>query len=102
MSRRYYPTVYARTATTQIRRLRQQRGWTAHELGTRCNPPITRATIAKTECGQRTLTVDELCAFALALGVSVTMLLTGDCDRCHNQPEPGWVCGLCNRRGAEP
>jgi two-component system nitrate/nitrite response regulator NarL len=68
-----------------VRRLRDERGWTARELAEAClragAPSLTRATIAKIESGVRkSVTADELAVLARVLGVSSETLLGNDRD----------------------
>jgi transcriptional regulator with XRE-family HTH domain len=80
-----------------IKRIRQQRGWSAQELADRCaatgTPKLTASVIANIETGRpkdgertRLLTVDELLAFALALDVPPVILLFPDLDLEHPDP----------------
>ena len=65
----------------RLRRLREERGWSAQRLADACAsagfPGLTRSTIAKIESGTRkSVTADEVTALAHVLGVPATDLLT--------------------------
>ncbi|ASW55217.1 pentapeptide repeat-containing protein [Plantactinospora sp. KBS50] len=63
---------------TRIRRLRDERHWSARQLAQRCAeldmPSLSRSTIAKIEAGLRGIDVEELHVLALALGVTFDQL----------------------------
>lgn len=91
---------------TTIRRLREARGLTSRELaakleagGRRMDPSV----VTRIELGRhvpqgslRALTVDELVAFAAALGVTSEWLLRGPkCSTCLDMPPHGFACKTC-------
>lgn len=62
----------------ELRRTRERRGWTQQALAERLEAidlPIDRSTIAKIEAGSRGVSVDEVLAFAVALGVAPMSLM---------------------------
>lgn len=70
----------AATVAANVRRLRDDvRGWSTYELAgklSKMGRPIAPSAVAKIERGERQVTVDDLMALAIALGVSpVTLLL---------------------------
>lgn len=62
----------------RIRRLRDERGWSARRLAEQCEqlgmPSLSRSTIAKIEAGLRGIDVEELHVLAMALGVTFDQL----------------------------
>ncbi|GAB3973207.1 helix-turn-helix domain-containing protein [Plantactinospora veratri] len=62
----------------RIRRLRDERGWSARRLAEQCGefgmPSLSRSTIAKIEAGLRGIDVEELHVLAMALGVTFDQL----------------------------
>ncbi|WP_050778119.1 pentapeptide repeat-containing protein [Micromonospora sp. ATCC 39149] len=62
----------------RIRRLRDERGWSARRLAEQCEelgmPSLSRSTIAKIEAGLRGIDVEELHLLAMALGVTFDQL----------------------------
>ncbi|MFF0770920.1 helix-turn-helix domain-containing protein [Nonomuraea wenchangensis] len=61
-----------------MRAVRQQRGWSQHELGTRlveAGMSLHQSTIARIESGQRPVRLNEAVAMARALGVGLADLL---------------------------
>jgi transcriptional regulator with XRE-family HTH domain len=65
-------------AADSVRLLRNRRGWTQQELADRLaevGVEIERSTIAKIEQGVRTVTLDEVFALALVLGVAPSVLM---------------------------
>ena len=64
----------------RIRRLRDERGWSARELAERCAelgmPSLTRGTIAKIESYRRGLEMEEAAVIAAAFGVTIEQLTT--------------------------
>src|SRR5207253_507916 len=61
----------SRNVAARLRRLRQQRGWTAADLAEECHrigaPSLTRSTIAKIESGvPKSVTAEEVAALARA------------------------------------
>lgn len=66
-------------AAMQVERFRTRRGWSQERLAdelTSIGHSTTRLTVLKTENGDRKMTVDELAAYGIALGVPVVMFLT--------------------------
>jgi hypothetical protein len=53
--------------------------------------------------GQRGITLPGLADVALALDIAPWRLLQDHvpCLRCGDNPEAGWICGLCGLRGTE-
>lgn len=98
------PPFSARVAANVLR-LRRARRWNTEMLANivteRGHIPMTPTTVHNIDSGRRaTVTVDELCAFADALDVTVGYLLTGVCDRCHTAPPPvGYACLTCGTTG---
>ncbi|MFF4425048.1 helix-turn-helix domain-containing protein [Streptomyces sp. NPDC001549] len=73
----------AATVAANVRRLRDDvRGWSTYELAGRlakAGRPIAPSAVAKIERGERQVSVDDLMALAVVLGVSpVTLLLPVD------------------------
>lgn len=72
---------YAARVVENMRTLRKARGWTAQKLAeemTRAGVPWDRQVVSKLENGwRRTVTVDELAALAVVLGVTSPWSLTG-------------------------
>lgn len=99
--------VVSRLVAARVRSLRQQRGWTVDQLAaalTETGHPINRAVITNIETGRpdktgrcrRSVTVDELCAFALVYGIGPEKLLAGPaCPVCKDAPPPGFACLNC-------
>ena len=64
----------------ELKRTRERRGWTQQQLSDRITElglSLSRATIAKIETGQRSVLLDEVIAFAVALGVPPSALILG-------------------------
>lgn len=62
----------------ELRKTRERRGWTQQALADRLEEidlPIDRSTIAKIEANTRGVSVDEVLAFAIALGVPPMILM---------------------------
>lgn len=86
-----------------IRRLREQQNLDQRALGGKLDAaghPMLPTVVSKTERGERRVDVDDLVAFAAALGVAPARLLEPptDCPSCRGTPPPGFVCRTC---GAE-
>ncbi|MEV1054628.1 helix-turn-helix transcriptional regulator [Streptomyces sp. NPDC049887] len=69
----------AATVAANVRRLRDDvRGWSTYELSgklAKAGRPIAPSAVAKIERGERQVTVDDLVALAVALGVNASALL---------------------------
>lgn len=99
-------TRYARQVGQNIRRHRKSLGLTAKDLADLvCGVPMSEQGVSKIERGytvtdRRTaVTVDQLVAFAAALGVTPGDLLSEPkCDKCMGAPPRGFACREC---GAE-
>lgn len=91
-----------RTVAASIRAHRRLLGWSAVRLAVEIDKlgcPIRNNGITKIERGTRRLSVDELAAFATALGIDPVQLFTvPTCDKCHGAPAPWTKCLAC---GAE-
>ncbi len=59
----------------RIKQLREIRGWSQAELGSRLNPPTSQQQIDKLEKGQRRMTVDWLNKFAAAFECDPLLIL---------------------------
>src|SRR5262249_43589925 len=75
------PAPVTATIASRIRRLREERGWTAERLAEECTRRtgvvLSRSTIAKIETGHRkTVTATELTALATVLEVTTDFLTT--------------------------
>jgi transcriptional regulator with XRE-family HTH domain len=78
----YGPT--ANALAENVRRLRERRGMTIYSLSgalDKAGRPITPSAVAKIERQQRQVTVDDLAALAVVLGVSPSALLLPLTDR---------------------
>jgi transcriptional regulator with XRE-family HTH domain len=98
------PSKHSRNVAARIRRARTVRGWSAQKLADLVDVsgyPMHRAQIAALETGDRLVTVDDLCAFAEAFGITPSRLLGEDamCDRCNDDPPEGFVCLNCGTEG---
>jgi WD40 repeat protein/transcriptional regulator with XRE-family HTH domain len=73
------PKAATKIVASRIRRLRDDRGWSARKLAEECASlgmrSLTREIIAKIETGRRDVNVDEMDVLAAALGVTVQALL---------------------------
>lgn len=77
----YGPT--ARTVAGNVRRVRELRGKTIYELAAELKQlgrPIAPSAVAKIERGERQVTVDDLAALSIALGVSPSALMLPQVD----------------------
>jgi transcriptional regulator with XRE-family HTH domain len=105
MTNRPQPNTRSQKVVSRIRMMRLARGWSAQHLAnvmTEQGHRISRATIAKFECGARRLvTIDDLWAFARAFQVPTDQLLDDGpaCLVCNNAPPAGFACLNC---GAQP
>lgn len=85
----------------RIRRARRASGMSAHALAdavTACGYKVSRETLAGAENGLRaTISVDLVVHAAHVLSVPVVSLLTDQpwCERCNNNPPPGFTCNEC-------
>jgi transcriptional regulator with XRE-family HTH domain len=61
-----------------IKRLREQRGWSRPQLGAKLTPPTVGQQIEKLEKGERQLTVDWIERIAVALEVDPAALVVGE------------------------
>lgn len=113
MSARTSPTALNDRVIHNVRRLRKIRGWSAEELAARLTEagcPIGWNVIATREsrAGRESrhdasrISVDELFAFAAALDVPVTDLISevSRCRRCEGAPPAGFTCNACGEVGA--
>jgi transcriptional regulator with XRE-family HTH domain len=85
----------------RIRRLRKSRGIIGEQMVRDLETygvKWARSTLVNLETGRRdALSVDELVAFAAALGVEPVDLLSpqSDCAKCGGSPPPGFTCNAC-------
>ncbi|GAA0294633.1 helix-turn-helix domain-containing protein [Kineococcus aurantiacus] len=73
----------ATTVATNIRAVRERRGWSQQQLAGRLaelGRPLAASAIAKVENGDRRVDVDDFAAFAVALNVSPARLMVPDAD----------------------
>ena len=66
--------------SAELKRTRERKGWTQQALSdrmTHLGSPVGRAAIAKIETGVRGVSIDEVVAFSVALGVSPSALVLG-------------------------
>jgi len=96
----------SRNVAARLRRLRQQRGWTAADLAEECHrigaPSLTRSTIAKIESGVRkSVTAEEVAALARALSVEPSDLLREDGPGQADEVAPHGLIRRPRRRRAE-
>lgn len=87
---------------TNVRALRQKRGYSLNDLSERMtltSRPILSTGLHRLERGQRRVDVDDLVALAAALDVSVTTLLRSapQCGDCSDAPPKGYACSTCGR-----
>lgn len=88
------------TVRRNVRILRERRRMNQEALAAKMSEvgrPMLPTVISKAERGDRRIDVDDLVAFAAALGVSVVQLLdpsTG-CSVCRGTPPPGFTCDDC-------
>ncbi len=85
-----------------MRRLRDRRGWTAHELAARClaaGGSLPRSVIANIETGRRAVIgVDELAVLGAVFGVEPWSLTSEPvCLTCHNDAPVGFACLVCGQ-----
>jgi transcriptional regulator with XRE-family HTH domain len=96
------PTMVAVAA--KIRLLRKKRGITTEVLSklvADAGRTIHPSGITRLEKGDRRIDVDDLVAFATALGVAPAHLLElpGDCSICRGEPPAGFTCNACGTAG---
>ena len=97
------PGAKASAVARNVRLERANRGWSAEDLAVRTQAtacPIPRSIIANLENGRRAdVSVDELAAFAAALGMDPWSLTTDEplCAACRNSPPAGYACVICQR-----
>lgn len=95
------PDMWSRLLADRIRRMRLLRRISTQQLAdgmARRGFPILRSAISQIENGYRkSLTVDELVAFAAYFGVTITALLDENavCDACRDDPPIGYRCLTC-------
>lgn len=94
------PSERVATIARNVRALRQARKWSTQTLSDRMTDagyPIQRSVLSNLEIGyRRSVTVDELFAFADLFGVSVEQMVTPLCETCQGSPPAGFICGSCN------
>jgi transcriptional regulator with XRE-family HTH domain len=94
------------TIQDNIKRLRERRGWSRPQLGTRLTPPTSGQQIEKLEKGQRALTVDWIERIAVALDVDPAALVAGESGEFKLTPqvadEVARSLGRVALKGAEP
>lgn len=94
-----------RTVGANIRRLRHERGLSREKLAPLLaaagRPTIAYpSSISRGEAGLQRISVDDLVAYAAALQVNPTQLLTPhECGRCHGTPPAGFTCRGCGVEG---
>jgi transcriptional regulator with XRE-family HTH domain len=92
-----------RRVAAAIRANRLRLGWSTDRLATEVNRlgcPTGGNAIVKIEGFTRRVTVDELVAFAEALGVEPAQLLVAlACEKCHGAPVPWSACLACGAEG---
>jgi transcriptional regulator with XRE-family HTH domain len=69
--------VLAARISENIKRLREERGWSRPQLGLRVSPPTSGQQIEKLEKGDRRMTCDWVERIANALGIDPAELLAG-------------------------
>ena len=87
-----------------IRRLREQRGWSYREVEerlARAGRTIPILNLSAIDAGERNVDVDDLVALAAVFDLSVGELLQppADCETCHGAPPPGFMCMECETSG---
>jgi transcriptional regulator with XRE-family HTH domain len=86
-----------------IRRLRQAQHMTTAEMAEKlasAGRPLLANGVTKVEKGGRRVDVDDLVAFAAALGVAPGQLLaTFECAVCEGVPPAGFACRTCGAEG---
>jgi transcriptional regulator with XRE-family HTH domain len=92
-----------RTVAERLQELRTARGLTKQALAAatlregRHIPPLG---IARIEAGTRRVDVDDLCALARALDVSIVRLMEAErCPSCLGAPPVGFTCQKCGEEG---
>jgi transcriptional regulator with XRE-family HTH domain len=92
-----------------IRRAREERGWSLEKLALKCVPPTGYTTISRLEKGKRGLTLDWVERIANALGIDPAELLVGRRDNAQSLQLSGPVANEVARslaraalEGAEP
>lgn len=87
----------------QIRRVREQRGWTLSGLAERCG--IAKSTLSTLEAGEGNPTVETLWTIASALEVPFSLLLEDEASHgagAATARDPGSVVRLVERRAGPP
>ncbi|MGW3144855.1 helix-turn-helix domain-containing protein [Streptomyces sp. NPDC001177] len=87
-----------------IRRLREQRGWSYREVEerlARVGRAIPTVELSAIDAGERHVDVDDLVALAAVFDLSVEELLRppADCETCHGAPPAGFMCMECETSG---
>jgi hypothetical protein len=85
---------------TNIRVLRQRKGWTQAELGELMGWPTTTTVCAaegRRDSRQRGFTAEEVSRLAVIFGVSAWQLMTR-CANCDGHPPTGFACLTCGSR----
>jgi transcriptional regulator with XRE-family HTH domain len=84
----------------RVRRLREQHGWSARDLGRRSG--VAGSTITRIESGHGT-PLGYAVVVAETLGVPLAVMFGPvDCDRCDGAPPPGFRCTQCGIEGETP
>jgi transcriptional regulator with XRE-family HTH domain len=79
--------VLATRISSNIARLRDERGWSRPELGRRCQPPTSGQQIERLEKGQRGLDADWIERIARALGVDPVELVVDEANQFELTPQ---------------
>lgn len=88
----------ALTVSSNVRALRQARGWTQAQLTAAIGLGWSEVVMGMAEHGRRAWTADEIAAAARALQVMPGRLFEVSCDTCQGLPPAGFACLAC---GAE-
>jgi transcriptional regulator with XRE-family HTH domain len=87
-----------------IRRLRDAQHLTTTQLAEKLGQagrPLLPNGVTKVEKGTRRVDVDDLVAFATALGVAPGQLLASfECAVCEGSPPDGFACRTCGAEGS--
>jgi transcriptional regulator with XRE-family HTH domain len=78
---------------------RRRRGWTVAELAVKAG--VGTHAIGNLEHGRQGCTLDSAALLAAALEISLDGL-AGPCERCGDQPPPGYTCNDCGTQGEDP
>jgi transcriptional regulator with XRE-family HTH domain len=91
---------------SRMRMLRERRGLTCEELAalmTTAGTHTTRNIITNLEAGRKNyLSVDDVVAASVALGVNLEYLLFGhgaSCENCKDNPPLDFTCNFCKQTG---